>query len=163
MKQIWAPWRMRYILEAVGAEGEQGCIFCPPQGEDEERFILLRNSEAMVMMNRYPYTNGHLLVAPPRHTALIEDLTSEESASLFSTVAQAVSALKTELNPDGLNIGINQGRVAGAGVEDHMHVHIVPRWNGDHNFMPILAEVRVVNEHLVETYQKLKSYFQTSG
>ena len=159
MKQIWAPWRMQYILEAVESGGEPGCIFCPPRDDDEDRLILLRNSETLVIMNRYPYTNGHLLIAPARHTALIEDLTGEESASLFSMVARSVSALKSALNPDGLNIGINQGRVAGAGVEDHLHVHIVPRWNGDHNFMAILAEVRVVNEHLIETYQRLKPYF----
>lgn len=152
---------MQYILETMESEGEPGCIFCPPRDDDKERLILLRSSETLVIMNRYPYTNGHLLIAPTRHTALIEDLTSEESASLFSMVAQSVSALKSALNPDGLNIGINQGRVAGAGVEDHLHVHIVPRWNGDHNFMAILAEVRVVNEHLVETYRRLKPYFQT--
>lgn len=160
MKQIWAPWRMRYILDADNAEAEPGCIFCPPPGEDEERSILLREGGIIVLMNRFPYTNGHLLIAPARHAGLLEDLTQDEMSPLFVAVQRSVRALKAALHPHGLNIGMNQGRVAGAGIEDHLHVHIVPRWNGDHNFMPVLGEVRVLNEHLVDTYKKLRPYFK---
>ena len=149
MKQLWAPWRMSYI-NGDEAATPRDCIFC------------LRESaaDAVVMMNRYAYTNGHLMIAPFRHTADLALLTAEEVVEMhrFSVLAQKV--LREAMQPQGFNLGMNLGRAAGAGVEDHLHLHLVPRWVGDTNFMPVFDEVRVIPQHLDETYTLLLRHFQ---
>ncbi len=158
MKVAWAPWRMEYIL---GGEKKTECIFCPGEdrSRDEERLILHVDSFTMVMMNRYPYINGHLLVAPVRHVGDMDGLTESELAMLIRMVRSSAGILKRHMNPDGFNIGMNLGKVAGAGVEAHLHFHIVPRWNGDTNYMTVLADVRVIPEHIRQTYGKLLPLF----
>jgi len=155
MDVLWAPWRMEYILSA---NKEQGCIFCPGQDRsaDEQRLILYVGNKTMVMMNRFPYNNGHLLVAPVRHVRALDQLSPEETLDLMMTVKNCIAVLKAVMQPEGFNVGLNLGRVAGAGVEDHLHFHIVPRWNGDTNYMTVLGEVRVIPEHLRQTYKKLR-------
>jgi ATP adenylyltransferase len=159
MDVLWAPWRMDYILSD---EKAGGCIFClgEDRQEDENRLILHVGLKTMVMMNRFPYINGHLLVAPIRHVPGLERLTDEENLELLKTVRKSVEILKKVMNPEGFNIGLNLGRVAGAGVEEHMHFHIVPRWNGDTNYMTVLGDVRVIPEHLKETYRKLRPHYE---
>lgn len=152
MKRLWAPWRMEYIKVASKS---QDCIFCK-----REQFILKETSQAFVMLNLFPYNPGHLMVAPKRHIKDLEDLTDEEIKEIFSLIKDSISALKKEANPDGFNIGVNIGRVAGAGFEGHIHFHIVPRWNGDTNFMPVIGEVRVIPEGIEKTYERLKKYFK---
>lgn len=159
MQVLWAPWRMDYIRS--DKEG-QPCVFCPGEEreQDEERLILHVGRHCMVVMNRFPYNNGHLLVAPVRHVAGLEGLTDEEMLDLFRTVQGASDVLRDVMNPEGFNVGVNLGRVAGAGMEDHLHIHIVPRWNGDSNYMTVLGEVRVIPEHLRETYRILRPCFR---
>jgi len=161
MDVLWAPWRMEYILSH---KNEQGCIFCPGEdrSRDEERLILHVGKKTMVIMNRYPYNNGHLLVAPVRHVGALDQLSPEEILDLMMTVRQCIDVLKMVMQPEGFNVGLNLGRVAGAGVEGHLHFHIVPRWNGDTNYMTVLGEVRVIPEHLRQTYKKLCEKFRAS-
>uniref|UniRef100_A0A7V3KMC6 HIT domain-containing protein n=1 Tax=candidate division WOR-3 bacterium TaxID=2052148 RepID=A0A7V3KMC6_UNCW3 len=158
MKNLWAPWRIDYIL----GEREPYCIFCPGGGgkSDEERLILYRGERVMVVMNKYPYNNGHLLVAPWRHIADIEDLTELEMLDIMNTIKKCLGVLRKVMKPDGFNVGVNLGVVAGAGIEEHLHFHIVPRWNGDTNFIAVLGDVRTIPEHIRETYRKLLPYFQ---
>lgn len=158
MKNLWAPWRMTYILSN---ENEGDCIFCPgtDRGEDEERLILYVGSFTMVIMNRFPYNNGHLLVAPIRHVPELEHLSNEETLDLLLMVRKSIDILKRAMNPEGFNVGLNLGRVAGAGMEKHMHFHVVPRWNGDTNFMTVFGDVRVIPEHIKETYRKLRPHY----
>ncbi|MBW1721100.1 MAG: HIT domain-containing protein [Deltaproteobacteria bacterium] len=162
MKVLWAPWRMKYILSE---EKDEGCIFCPgpERSEDSDRLFLHVGTLSLVMMNRFPYNNGHLLVAPVRHVPGLEHLSDEELLDLMHLVRRSVEILKKVMNPEGFNVGLNLGRVAGAGVEEHMHFHIVPRWNGDTNFMTVLGEVRVIPEHIRETYEKLVPHFKSSN
>jgi len=158
MKNLWAPWRMEYILSD---QKGGSCIFCPgsERGEDEERLILYVGSLTAVMMNRFPYNNGHLLVAPIQHVPGLDQLSDEESLDLLLVVRKSIDILKNIMNPEGFNVGLNLGRVAGAGMEEHMHFHIVPRWNGDTNYMTVFGEVRVIPEHIKETYKKLRTEF----
>ncbi len=151
---LWAPWRMKYIL----CEEDEGCLFCekPKLGKDEEVHIVHRSTHSFIMLNKYPYNNGHLLLAPFRHVAGIEELNKDEILDLFSLAQLCVRVLKEELNPQGFNLGMNIGDVAGAGVKDHFHLHIVPRWTGDTNYMPVVASTNVMPEALSETYGKLK-------
>lgn len=163
MKHLWAPWRMTYILGEDEQAKSKMCIFCvdPDQARpDKDRLILHVGRLSMVMMNRYPYNNLHLLVAPRRHVPDLAKLTTEEMTDLLVTVNASVDILRRDAQPDGFNIGLNLGRVAGAGVEDHMHFHIVPRWNGDTNFMTVFADVRVVPEHLEAAYDRLLPRFR---
>lgn len=157
MKRIWAPWRMKYIEQAKPA----GCILCdkPGQDDDENNYILYRGETNFVMLNGYPYNPGHLMVAPYRHVASTEALTAEELQEHFAIVNRSIAILRQVYRPEGFNIGINLGKVAGAGIDDHVHTHIVPRWQGDTNFMPVIAETRVIPQALVQTYQKLKDKF----
>lgn len=159
MQVLWAPWRMDYILSN---QKGQACIFCPgnDRTHDEERLILRVGSLSMVMMNRFPYTNGHLLVSPRRHLPGLEELSEGELLDLLVSVRFSIEVLKKVTKSEGFNIGLNLGRVAGAGVEEHVHFHIVPRWNGDTNYMTVLGEVRVVSEHIRATYFKLLPHFQ---
>ena len=158
MKQIWAPWRLEYILGDKANE----CIFCPTLKEkhSKQKLILFNGNHSIVMLNRYPYTNCHLLVAPKKHTDTFDNLTDEDSLDLIVTLRKSISILKEATTPDGFNLGMNLGRIAGAGVEDHIHFHIVSRWSGDTNFMPILAESSVIPEHLEKTYERLLPFFK---
>lgn len=157
MDRLWAPWRLDYIT----GEKTEGCIFCvfPTENNDEKRLILHRGKHAFVIMNAFPYSNGHLLIVPYRHTADVADLNDDESLEIMQLVRKCREALEAVCTPDGFNIGINQGAAAGAGIADHIHLHVVPRWNGDTNFMPVLGGVKVVPEALEVTYGKLKPCF----
>ena len=154
MKTMWAPWRMEYIL----GEKDKGCIFCIALS-DQDNLTLYKGEVTMVVMNKYPYINGHLLVAPTRHLSSLEQLQKNEMADLLETVEKSVGILKKVMNPDGFNVGLNLGKVAGAGVEEHLHFHIVPRWFGDTNALTVFADVRVIPEHLQATCRNLKPYF----
>ena len=158
MENIWAPWRMDYILN----EKENSCIFCDKskENEDKKNLILLRKNLCFVIMNLYPYNNGHIMIAPYRHFGNVTEANREESLEIFETMQDCVKILEKTFKPDGFNIGINLGRVAGAGIKDHVHLHIVPRWEGDTNFMPVLADVRVIPEHISKTYNTLKENFE---
>ncbi len=158
MKTLWAPWRMDYILNTAK---EDGCIFCP-DGKDRlsERGILFIGERSLVMMNKYPYINGHLLVAPLRHVATPEQLDPAEMVVLLTMVSHSIAILKKTMKAEGFNVGLNLGKVAGAGVEEHLHFHIVPRWNGDTNFMTVFGDLRVIPEHMEQTYLRLCPFFK---
>jgi ATP adenylyltransferase len=157
MKHIWAPWRIEYIRAAKPA----GCILCdlPKESRDVENYILYRGKSNFIMLNSYPYNPGHLLIAPYRHTANMEELTDIERNEHYKLVSRSIVVLKEVFKPGGFNIGANLGRVAGAGIEDHFHSHIVPRWQGDNNYIPVLADVRVVPQALADTYKTLAGKF----
>jgi ATP adenylyltransferase len=149
---------MEYILNN---QREPGCIFCPTSlNESKERHILYWGEQTLVVMNKFPYNNGHLLVAPVRHVPDLEPLTDKELSVLLAMVRRSVAILKQVINPEGFNVGLNLGKVAGAGVADHLHFHIVPRWNGDTNFMAVVGDLRVIPEHLDQTYERLAKCFQ---
>jgi ATP adenylyltransferase len=158
MERIWAPWRIDYIL---GDEKESGCIFCtkPAAKEDDDNLIVHRAVCAFTMMNKFPYNNGHLLVVPYRHVSDICLLEPDENSLLVQEVCRALQVLRHVMRPDGFNIGINLGKSAGAGIEEHVHYHIVPRWNGDTNIMPVLADIKVIPEHLGISCKKLQEGF----
>jgi ATP adenylyltransferase len=161
MKQLWAPWRMSYI-QGDDSSAEQDCIFCVRElPGDEELLILKRSRHCFVIMNKYPYSNGHLMVAPYRHTADLADLQADEVLDMHNMTVMARDVLKSCCAAQGFNVGMNWGHIAGAGVAEHLHLHLVPRWSGDTNFMPVFADVRVIPQHLDETYQLLKQGFQT--
>ena len=157
MERIWAPWRIRYIERADA----KGCILCdkPKEDKDTENYILYRGKKNFVILNSYPYNPGHLMVAPYRHLDSPERLTGEELREHYEMVRQSLAVLREVFKPGGFNVGMNLGRVAGAGIADHIHTHVVPRWGGDTNFMPVLADVRVLPEALADSYQKLKGKF----
>ena len=156
MDVLWAPWRMAYI----GNKGTPGCIFCAAlTGEARERLLLGTTAGSLVMLNRYPYQSGHVMVAPRRHTADLPGLPAAEHADLGETLRRAVGSLTEALRPEGFNVGLNLGACAGAGVADHLHWHIVPRWAGDTNFMPAVADVRVMPQHLEDTFDRLAPAF----
>ncbi len=160
-QRIWAPWRLKYVKGGNDAGGE--CIFCakPGQGEehDEENLILQRGERCFVILNKFPYTNGHLMVAPYEHIATLPELDPETIAEMMALAQKGITALETVYSPQGYNVGFNQGRVAGAGVEHHIHMHVVPRWGGDTNFMPVLADTRVMPQSLEESYEALAEAF----
>ena len=158
MQRLWAPWRMEYI----GGEQPPGCLFCRVLGDvdhDKENLVLSRPQGALVMLNRYPYNSGHAMVAPTVHTGSLEDLDDAQSTDLMRAVRETLSVVRDVMKPEGFNAGANIGRVSGAGVPDHVHIHIVPRWNGDTNFMPVLDDVKVINEALTQTAAKLRRAF----
>ena len=156
MDNVWAPWRMTYIAPKIPASQE--CIFCtlPAAHRDEEHYILYRGEHCFMMLNLYPYNPGHLMIAPYHHVNSIEKLESATLAELMSQAQLALRAIRSTMQPEGFNMGINEGKVAGAGFDGHAHMHIVPRWNGDTNFMPVLADIKVIPEHLDNTYRQLK-------
>jgi len=158
MKRIWAPWRIEYITNPK----EKGCIFCkfPKEQNDREQFILHRGKTCFIIMNYYPYNNGHLMIAPYLHTSDLSNLDDQTKIEMFDLIDLSIKALKAKLNAEGFNIGINLGQVAGAGVKDHLHIHIVPRWQGDTNFMPVLGNSKVICQELHETWEALKEYFE---
>jgi ATP adenylyltransferase len=163
MERLWAPWRMEYIDSA--REGEGGCIFCdlPAEDDDEKNYILTRGDKAFVMLNKFPYNSGHLMIAPFRHMGEVEELENEEALEMHNLLQKSLKALKDAMNPDGFNIGMNLGQVAGAGIPDHVHWHVVPRWSGDTNFMPVVAETKVLPEQLNETSNRLRRQLQPGG
>jgi ATP adenylyltransferase len=160
VERLWSPWRMEYIQGARDPAGE-GCLFCdkPNQGDDRAALILAREEKAFAILNAYPYNPGHLMIAPFRHIAELEGLDEAELGDVDSLLKGSVEALKGSSAPDGFNIGMNLGRVAGAGIADHLHWHVVPRWNGDTNFMPVVGETRVLPELLDDTWAKLRPLF----
>lgn len=160
--QLWAPWRLKYIETAGKSDGN--CIFCAFPAEDpvhdEANFILYRGKHAFIILNAFPYSNGHLMVVPYRHTASLEPYTDEEMLELMQLTRVAVRMLTAAYGPDAYNGGVNLGRIAGAGITQHLHWHIVPRWNGDTNFMTVLADTRVIPEALPNVYTRLKSHLE---
>lgn len=159
MQVLWAPWRMAY----VGAPKEAGCIFCTKPAAQDLRaaLVLARTQHSVLMLNRFPYANGHVMVAPRRHTADLRELPSAEFVELSETLRRTMGVLQDTFQPDGTNVGLNLGAAAGAGVADHLHWHIVPRWIGDTNYMPLIGEVRVIPEHLEALYDRLRPLFAT--
>jgi ATP adenylyltransferase len=153
VKQLWAPWRLEYIKSA---DEERGCIFCAAvEGDDEERLVVHRGAHVIALLNKYPYSSGHFMVAPVRHIGEYGDLTEEEVLELHRFTSAGMRALGQLYAPQGFNVGWNLGHIAGAGLVDHVHLHVVPRWGGDTNFMPVLADVKVLPEHLADTRRRL--------
>ena len=158
MKRLWAPWRMQYI----GGEPRPGCLFCHviehPDDPDAD-LVVWRPEDAIVLLNKFPYNPGHAMVAPLKHASSFEDLEDSQSLDLMRAQKRTLQVLRQVLKPDGFNVGSNLGNAAGAGIPDHVHIHIVPRWNGDTNFMAVIDDVKVVNEALAQTADKLKRAF----
>jgi ATP adenylyltransferase len=153
VKQLWAPWRLEYV---AAADEQGGCVFClADAGDDEERLVVHRGERALVLLNKFPYASGHLMMAPRRHVGAFGGLDDDEALELHGLAAKGMAALDMIFAPHGYNAGWNLGRIAGAGIVDHVHLHVVPRWAGDTNFMPVLADVKVLPEHLLETRRKL--------
>jgi len=154
MEHLWAPWRIEYLQRAA----ETGCILCqkPRESNDEANLILYRGQHSFVILNAFPYNPGHLMVAPYRHIADLRDFTDEEAGELFAILKRSLELLREVMNPVGFNVGLNLGRAAGAGIDKHLHTHIVPRWVGDTNFMPVVADTKVMPEALIGTYRKLR-------
>ena len=157
---LYSPWRINYIL----SEKEKGCIFCikPNEKNDKKNLIVYRSEYCFVIMNLYPYNNGHIMVVPNKHTSTMQELDDEELFDLIKTVRLSEKVIKKVYKPDGINIGINLGKAAGAGVDEHLHVHIVPRWNGDVNFMTVVGGFRVIPEAFETSYIKLKEAFDNT-
>jgi ATP adenylyltransferase len=158
--RIWAPWRLEYVKDAA-KDNEHECIFCtkPSEVDDEANFIVHRGAQCFVILNTFPYTNGHLMVAPYEHTPALQDLDSGTIAEIMALAQQAMRRLEEVYSPHGYNVGFNQGRIAGAGFENHIHMHVVPRWGGDTNFMPVLADTRVMPQTLEQSYEALRGGF----
>ena len=153
MKQLWAPWRLEYIQ---GADEQDGCVFCGAlEADDETGLVIHRGERAFVLLNKFPYASGHLMVAPNRHEGDFAGLGEDEAAEIHALASAALGALAETMSPQGYNLGWNLGRIAGAGVVDHVHMHVVPRWAGDTNFMPVLADLKVLPEALEETRRKI--------
>jgi ATP adenylyltransferase len=154
MERLWAPWRMEYIK---AADDEPGCVFCSAvSGDEAERLVVRRGTHVVALLNKFPYSSGHFMVAPVRHVGDYGELTDDEVLELHRFASAGMGALAEAYGPQGYNVGWNLGRIAGAGVVDHVHLHVVPRWAGDTNFMPVLADVKVLPEHLEATRQKLR-------
>jgi len=165
MERLWAPWRMPYIEQG---EKTEGCLFCAVSAaespEDLARnFVLFKGKTAFIMLNAYPYNPGHLMIAPYKHTADMYDLEDEELLELSHLIRYSLRLLTESMHPEGFNVGVNLGRTAGAGIADHVHWHIVPRWDGDTNFMPVIAGTKVLPESLQATYDKLRKKIEELG
>ena len=158
---LWAPWRLKYVKDASKDSADE-CIFCskPSEEDDAGNLIVQRGEHCFVILNLYPYTNGHLMVAPYQHVGRIQDIPAETTAEMMALAQRAIAVIQREYEPHGFNVGFNQGRVAGAGVEHHIHMHVVPRWGGDTNFMPVLADTRVMPQTLEQTYEALRGEFE---
>ncbi len=156
IQKLWAPWRMKYI-DGIDNNDNGGCIFCDKiqENDDKNNYILYRGKACYIIMNIFPYNNGHLMIVPYQHTCEMEDLGDETQLEMMKTVELVIAAFKSTMRPDGFNVGMNLGRTAGAGIADHLHIHVVPRWNGDTNFMPIIGCTKVISESLEDTYEKL--------
>jgi len=158
MERLWAPWRMQY----VGGKHPPGCLFCrviENPDEPDAELVVWRPEGAIVVLNKFPYNPGHAMVAPTKHESTFEDLDDEPSLQLMRALRGTLRVLRTTLTPDGFNVGANIGSAAGAGIPDHVHLHVVPRWNGDTNFMAVIDDVKIVNEALGQTAEKLKRAF----
>jgi len=165
-QRLWTPWRMAYILSNKKEdERDRGCIFCAKltSDRDAENYVVWRGVHCAIMLNLYPYNNGHLMVIPYAHVPSLEDLPIEVQAEMIATASKGLNLLRKAMQPHGFNIGINIGRAAGAGIESHVHIHVVPRWEGDTNFMPILAETRVIPQWLDETYAHLTAILKSEN
>ncbi|AWR97220.1 HIT domain-containing protein [Acidianus sulfidivorans JP7] len=163
MEYIWAPWRSAYVADtSKKTKKDSSCIFCDfiKQDNDKENLIVYRGRYAFVILNRFPYNPGHLMIVPYRHVSTLELLEDHEISEIFKLSKISMKVIRSIYSPDGFNLGVNIGRVAGAGIESHVHVHIVPRWNGDANFMPIIANTKVLPESLGDTYKKIKDGIQ---
>jgi ATP adenylyltransferase len=167
-QRLWAPWRLEYLKKAARGQargrvsGETGeCIFCskPGLGDDAKALIPYRGERCFVMLNAFPYTNGHLMIAPYEHTAALEALDETSSLELMTLTQRSLRALGSAYSPDGYNLGVNLGAVAGAGMADHVHLHVVPRWAGDNNFMPVIADTRVLPQSLEDSYAAIRDAF----
>jgi ATP adenylyltransferase len=154
-ERLWAPWRMRYVQ---GERKDEGCIFClaAESGDDEARLVVQRGERCLMMLNAYPYNSGHLMVSPHRHVASVEDLERDELLELMTLTQSALRAVRKTYAPDGFNLGVNEGGVAGAGFAGHVHMHVVPRWAADSNFMAVTADTRVLPESLEDSYARLR-------
>ena len=159
-QRIWAPWRLEYVKDA-SKDKESECIFCAAIGsdDDETNLIVHRGERCFVILNKFPYTNGHLMVAPYEHLATLPEVDAKTIAELMALSQRAMTTLEERYSPHGYNVGFNQGRVAGAGFEHHIHIHVVPRWGGDTNFMPVLADTRVMPQSLEQSYEALRGAF----
>jgi ATP adenylyltransferase len=159
-QRIWAPWRLDYVKDA-SKDIEEECVFCakPAADDDEANLIVHRGERCFVILNKFPYTNGHLMVAPYEHLAALPELDADTVAEMMALAQRAMTRLEEAYSPHGYNVGFNQGRVAGAGVEHHIHMHVVPRWGGDTNFMPVLADTRVMPQTLEQSYEALRGGF----
>lgn len=156
MDNLWAPWRAEYIT----ADKDKRCIFCAaPEKDPADSLLLFKGPLSIIILNKFPYNSGHLMIAPVRHVARLEDLTVEESTDMFRLLRHSTAALTKAAKPGGFNVGLNLGAPAGAGIADHLHTHVVPRWDGDTNFMPVLSETKVIPEHLLRTLARLKPFF----
>ena len=155
--RLWAPWRIEYIKGPKDGD----CIFCSALAADDDaaRYVLHRGERCFVMLNAYPYTNGHVMVSPNEHLSSLEELREEALLELMKLTQRSQAAIREAYGPEGFNIGVNQGKVAGAGVEDHVHLHVVPRWGGDTNFMPVVGDVRVLPQNLEDSYGQLRAAF----
>jgi ATP adenylyltransferase len=161
MEHLWSPWRLAYVTAAAGPRADDGgCIFCHATEPGLDDLILVRGRVCYVVLNLYPYNNGHLMVVPNRHVGSLQSTSAEERAELMRLTRHAEIALTEAYTPQGLNVGINLGRPAGAGILDHLHIHLVPRWNGDTNFMSVVGNTRVLPEDLAETARRLKPIFE---
>ena len=159
-ERIWAPWRLEYVKDASKDSADE-CVFCAKAGSDDDEAALIvhRGERCFVILNLYPYTNGHLMIAPYEHLGSLTDLDAESTAEMMGLAQRAITLLGERYEPHGYNVGFNQGRVAGAGVEHHIHMHVVPRWGGDNNFMPVLADTRVMPQTLEQSYEALAGAF----
>ena len=157
MRQLWAPWRMAYVR---GERTHEGCVLCAiAAGDDEGNRVVEQAELTFTVLNLFPYSSGHVMVVPRRHVADLTDLDDAESAAIMAGAQRALRVLHDALTPDGFNLGLNAGHAAGAGIADHFHLHVVPRWEGDTNFMPVLADVKVLPEHMEETAAKLRAAY----
>ena len=156
-ERLWAPWRLEYIKSPK----PDGCILCdkPGEGDDEAAYVVHRGGTCFVILNAFPYNNGHLMIAPYEHTGSLEELPDDTVLELMQLTQHAIRALDEVYSPEGFNVGINQGKVAGAGVEDHIHQHVVPRWGADTNFMPVIGSTRVLPQSLADSYRALREQF----
>ena len=162
MERLWTPWRRAFIEGAATANRDGSCFLCtlPTQSDDRANQILFRAERVFVLLNRYPYNTGHLMIAPFAHTGDLANLDSRVASELMAATQRTLAVLEAEYRPQGFNVGMNLGRPAGAGVPDHLHVHVVPRWNGDTNFMPVLGDTKVLPETLDQTYDRLEPRFR---
>ena len=159
-QRIWAPWRLAYVTDA-SKDSEQECIFCakPAEDDDAANLIVHRGERCFVILNLFPYTNGHLMVAPYEHIGSLAELSAETTAEMMALVQRGIRVLEQQYAPHGFNVGFNQGRVAGAGIEHHVHMHLVPRWGGDTNFMPVIGNTDVLPQSLADSWRELKEAF----
>ena len=160
-QRLWAPWRLDYIR----GEKAEGCIFCdePAATDDAETYVVHRGERCFVILNAFPYNNGHVMVSPFKHVPSIEGLEPDELSELMTLAQRSIAALREVYRPEGFNLGINQGKVAGAGVEDHVHLHVVPRWGADTNFMPVVGSTRVLPQSLADSHRELSAAFERQG